>query len=78
LAEELADDDVVEMANRCGRRRSDRCRQQPAGSAFVRQLSPPVIDWVSRNKDALLAFWYHRDTWTEPEVNNFIQRLQRR
>jgi hypothetical protein len=44
-------------------------------SAFVRQLSPPVIDWVSRNKDALLAFWYHGDTWTEPEVNNFIQNF---
>jgi hypothetical protein len=46
-----------------------------ANSLPVRQLSPPVIDWVSRNKDALLAFWYHRDTWTEPEVNNFIQNF---
>jgi hypothetical protein len=43
----------------------------------VRQLSPQVIDWVSRNKDALLDFWYHGDTWTQPEVNNFIQTLQR-
>jgi len=43
----------------------------------VRQLSRQVIDWVSRNKDALLDFWYHGDTWTPPEVNNFIQTLQR-
>ena len=43
----------------------------------VRQLSPQVIDWVSRNKDALLDFWYHGDTWTQPEVNDFIQTLQR-
>jgi len=43
----------------------------------VRQLSPQVIDWVSRNQDALLDFWYHGDTWTQPEVNNFIQTLQR-
>jgi hypothetical protein len=43
----------------------------------VRQLSRQVIDWVSRNKDALLDFWYHGDTWTQPEVNNFIQTLQR-
>ena len=43
----------------------------------VRQMSPQVIDWVLRNKDALLDFWHHGDTWTQPEVNEFIQRLQR-
>jgi hypothetical protein len=43
----------------------------------VRQLSPQVIDCVSRNKDALLDFWYHGDTRTQPEVNDFIQKLQR-
>jgi hypothetical protein len=43
----------------------------------VRHRSPRVIDWVSRNKDALLDFWYHGDTWTQPEVNDFIQTLQR-
>jgi len=41
----------------------------------VRQMSPQVINWVSRNKDALLDFWYHGDTWTQPEVNDFIQKL---
>jgi hypothetical protein len=43
----------------------------------VRQMSPQVIDWVSRNKDALLDFWGHGDTWSQPEVNDFIQRLRR-
>ena len=42
----------------------------------VRQMSPQVIEWVSRNKDALLDFWHHGDTWTQPEVNAFMQRLQ--
>jgi hypothetical protein len=44
---------------------------------IVRQMSPQVINWVSRNKDALLDFWHHGDTWSQPEVNDFIQRLQR-
>jgi hypothetical protein len=43
----------------------------------VRQMSPQVIAWVSHNKDALLDFWQNGDTWTQPEVNDFIQRLQR-
>jgi hypothetical protein len=43
----------------------------------VRQAAPQAIDWVSRNKDALLDFWRHGDTWTQPEVNDFIQKLQR-
>ena len=42
----------------------------------VRQMSPQVIDWVLRNKDALLDFWHHGDTWTQPEVNDFIQKLR--
>src|SRR5438874_7401849 len=43
----------------------------------LRQRSPQVIEWVSRNRDALLDFWNYGDTWTQPEVNDFIQRLQR-
>ena len=43
----------------------------------VRQTSPRVVEWVSRNKDALLDFWHHGDTWTQPEVNDFIQQLGR-
>ena len=42
----------------------------------VRQMSPQVIEWVSRNRDALLDFWRHGDTWTQPEVNDLIQKLQ--
>jgi hypothetical protein len=40
-------------------------------------MSPQVIDWVLRNKDGLLDFWRHGDTWTQPEVNDFIQKLQK-
>lgn len=43
----------------------------------VRQRAPQVIEWVSRNRDALLDFWHHGDTWTQPAVNDFIQRLRR-
>jgi len=42
----------------------------------VRQMAQ-VIAWVSRNKDELLDFWHRGDTWTQPEVNDFIQRLRR-
>jgi hypothetical protein len=42
----------------------------------VRQVSPQVIAWVLRNKDVLLDFWHHGDTWTHPEVNDFIQKLR--
>jgi len=43
----------------------------------MRQMAPQVIEWVSGNKDALMDFWHHGDTWTQPEVNDFIQRLRR-
>ncbi|HTW51909.1 MAG TPA: hypothetical protein VME45_08455 [Stellaceae bacterium] len=42
----------------------------------LRQMAPQVIEWVSRNKDALLDFWNHGDTWTQLEVHEFIQRLR--
>ncbi|TMJ49632.1 MAG: hypothetical protein E6G90_11900 [Alphaproteobacteria bacterium] len=114
LAEELAEDDVVEMANLTTAQTGvpgtifistamgghgprvkyflQPGRSQPSFSVavadnpsvvanslplrVVRQTSPQVIDWVARNKDALLDFWYHGDTWTQPEVNDFIQKLQ--
>jgi len=115
LAEELAGEDVVEMANLTAAQTSVRGtifistamgahgprvkyflqpgRTQPSFSVsvsdaptvvanslpprVVRRMSPQVIDWVSRNKDALLEFWGHGDTWSQPEVNDFIQRLRR-
>ncbi len=43
----------------------------------VRQMAPQVLRWVSLNKDALIDFWYHGDAWTQPEVNDFMQKLQR-
>jgi hypothetical protein len=43
----------------------------------VRQRSPQVIEWVLSNKDDLQDFWHRGDTWTQPEVNDFIQRLRR-
>jgi hypothetical protein len=43
----------------------------------VRQISPQVIDWVLRNKDLLLDFWHRGDTWTPPEVSDFILGLRR-
>ena len=115
LAEELASEDVVEMANLTTAQTGvpgtilistamgghgprvkyflEPGRSQPSFSVavsdapavvanrlpvrVVRQMSPQVINWVSCNKDALLDFWYHGDTWTQPEVNDFIQKLQR-
>jgi hypothetical protein len=44
---------------------------------IVRHMSRQVIDWVSRNRDAMLDFWYHGDTLTQPEVDDFIQKLHR-
>jgi hypothetical protein len=43
----------------------------------VRQMAPQVIDWVLRNRDALLDFWHNGDTWAQSEVNEFIQNLRR-
>ncbi|HEX3860835.1 MAG TPA: hypothetical protein VHY35_04020 [Stellaceae bacterium] len=43
----------------------------------VRQTAPQAIDWVLQNKSALLDFWRHGDAWTQPAVNDFIQKLQR-
>jgi hypothetical protein len=43
----------------------------------MRLLSPQVVAWVTRNREPLLNFWREGDTWTQPEVNDFIARLQR-
>ena len=43
----------------------------------VRQMSSQVITWVALNSGALLDFWQHGDTWSQPQVNDFILRLQR-
>ena len=115
LADELAGDEVVEMANltsaqtgvpgtifistamgqhgprvkyfeRPGKTQpsfSVSIANPPAVAAnglpprVVRQTAPQVIAWVERNRDALLDFWTHGDAWTQPEVNDFIQKLRR-
>ena len=115
LAEELAQEELVEMANLTSAQTGisgtifistamgahgprvkyflQPGRTQPSFSISVtdtptvvanslpariaRQMSPQVIAWVSRNKDELLDFWNRGDTLTQPEVNEFIQRLQR-
>jgi hypothetical protein len=115
LAEELASDDVVEMANLTSAQTGvpgtvfistamgahgprvkyflQPGRAQPSFSVSiadapavvanglpartVRQMSPKVIHWVLLNKDSLLDFWHHGDTWTQPEVNDSIQKLRR-
>ena len=43
----------------------------------LRQMSPQVIQWISLNRTALLDFWNRGDTWTQPQVNAFIQTLKR-
>ena len=43
---------------------------------IVRRITPRVGEWVSLNRDALLDFWDHGDTWTQPRVNDFIQELR--
>jgi hypothetical protein len=40
-------------------------------------MSPHVVQWVSLNRGALLDFWDHGGTWTQPKVNDFIQKLRR-
>ncbi|MGH7038818.1 MAG: hypothetical protein ACREFK_16305 [Stellaceae bacterium] len=115
LAEELAGEDVVEMANLTTAQTGvpgtifistamgghgprvkyflQPGRSQPSFSVtisdaptvvanslparVVRQMSPQAMEWVSRNRGALLDFWHHGDTWTQPEVNTFIQKLVR-
>jgi hypothetical protein len=114
LAEELADEDVVELANLTTAQTGvpgtifistamgghgprvkyflQPGRSQPSFSVaiadpsvvvanslparIVCQRSPQLTAWVVRNRDAFVDFWHHGDTWTQPEVNDFIQRLQ--
>ena len=115
LAEELADQDIVETANltqgqtgvpgtilisTATGQHGPRVKyfQQPGRSQpsfsvsiadppavvanslparTVNQMAPQVIRWVAVNRTALLDFWQNGDTWTQPEVNDFMQRLQR-
>jgi hypothetical protein len=41
------------------------------------QMAPLVIQWVMLNKDALLDFWHHGDTWTATQLIQFLQSFRR-
>jgi len=41
------------------------------------QMSPVVIQWVTLNKDALLDFWHHGDTWTASQLIQFLQGFRK-
>ena len=43
----------------------------------VTQMSPLVIQWVVLNKDALLDFWHHGDTWAASQLIQFLQSFRR-
>jgi hypothetical protein len=43
----------------------------------VSQMAPLVITWVSLNKDALLDFWHHGDTWSAVQLISFLQNFRR-
>jgi hypothetical protein len=44
---------------------------------ILNQLSPLVIQWVTLNKDALLDFWHHGDTWTASQLIQFLQSFRK-
>jgi hypothetical protein len=43
----------------------------------VNQMAPLVVQWVQLNKDALLDFWHHGDTWTATQLIHFLQSFGR-
>jgi hypothetical protein len=43
----------------------------------VNQMAPMVIQWVLMNKDSLLDFWHHGDTWTATQLIHFLQSFRR-
>jgi hypothetical protein len=44
---------------------------------ILNQMSPLVIQWVTLNKDALLDFWHHGDTWTASRLIQFLQSFRK-
>jgi hypothetical protein len=43
----------------------------------LNQMSPLVARWVRSNKDALLDFWHHGDTWTAAQLIQFLQSFRK-
>ena len=71
LADELSDDIVVDMANLTS------AQTGIAGTILISTAMGAHGPRVKYFKEALLDFWHHADTWTQPEVNEFIQKLRR-
>ena len=46
-------------------------------SRIVNQMSPLVIQWVVLNKDSLLDFWHHGDTWAASQLIQFLQNFRK-
>jgi hypothetical protein len=43
----------------------------------LNQMSPMVVQWVILNKDAILDFWHHGDTWTASQLIEFLQSFRK-
>jgi hypothetical protein len=43
----------------------------------LKRFSPKVVEWVTLNRDALLAFWNEGDTWMKEQVDATIDGLVR-
>jgi hypothetical protein len=43
----------------------------------LNQVAPLVIQWVILNKDALLDFWHHGDTWTASQLIQYLQSFRK-
>lgn len=43
----------------------------------VNQMSALVVQWVTLNKDVLLDFSYHGDTWTASQLIEFLQNFRK-
>ena len=41
----------------------------------MREIAPSVIEWVKLNRQALLDFWRHGETWNDDELTEFKTRL---
>ena len=44
---------------------------------IVNQMSSLIIQWAVLNKDALLDFWHHGDTWTASQLIQFLQNFRK-
>jgi hypothetical protein len=43
----------------------------------VRLSAPLVVEWVKRNREALLRFWNDGENWTIDELNAFVDGLHK-